>query len=212
MQPLVVDAERDPLVDSESATQSQRMAEEVVDGLPNNGRNYLDYSLLTPGVQMGQGPDGDVLNVSGQRGIFNNVMVDGADFNNPFFGEQRGGQRPAFTFNQGAVEEMVVVGQGAPAEFGRSAGGFVTVVTKSGSNEFEGSAHYFGQFDGLSADFPTSRGGSPNFDRHQFGFTLGGPIVRDKAFFFLAYDQQVGDETKQVERNVVNPDQLATLT
>ncbi|MFW6089488.1 MAG: TonB-dependent receptor [Gemmatimonadota bacterium] len=210
---LVVDAERDPLVDSESATQSQRMAEEVVDGLPNNGRNYLDYSLLTPGVQMGQGPDGDVLNVSGQRGIFNNVMVDGADFNNPFFGEQRGGQRPAFTFNQGAVEEMVVVGQGAPAEFGRSAGGFVTVVTKSGSNEFEGSAHYFGQFDGLSADFPTSRGGgSPNFDRHQFGFTLGGPIVRDKAFFFLAYDQQVGDETKQVERNVVNPDQLATLT
>ncbi len=209
---LVVDADRDPLVDSEDATQSQRLPEEVVDGLPNNGRNYLDYTLLTPGVQVGQGPDGDVLNISGQRGIFNNVMVDGADFNNPFFGEQRGGQRPAFTFNQDAVDEMVVVGQGAPAEFGRSAGGFVTVITKSGTNEFEGSAHYFGQFDALSADFPISRGGgSPEFDRHQFGFTLGGPIIRDKAFFFLAYDQQVGDETKQLERNVVNPDELAKL-
>ena len=198
---LVVEAER-PLVDPEDVTQSQRLSAEVVDALPNNGRNYLDYTLLTPGVQISQGPDGDELNISGQRGIFNNVMVDGADFNNPFFGEQRGGQRPAFTFNQDAVQELVVVGQGAPAEFGRSSGGFVTVITKSGTNELEGSAHYFGQFDGLSAEFPESRGGGkPEFDRHQFGFTLGGPIVRDKAFFFLAYDQQIGDETKQQNRS-----------
>jgi hypothetical protein len=209
---LVVEAERDPLVDAEDVTQSQRLSEEVIDGLPNNGRNYLDYTLLTPGVQVSQGPDGDELNISGQRGIFNNVMVDGADFNNPFFGEQRGGQRPAFTFNQDAVEELVVVGQGAPAEFGRSSGGFVTVITKTGTNEFEGSAHYFGQFDALAADFPSERGGGkPEFDRHQFGFTLGGPIVRDRAFFFLAYDQQEGEETKQFTRNVANPGELQKL-
>jgi len=209
---LVVEAEREPLVDTEDASKSQRLSEEVVDGLPNNGRNYLDYTLLTPGVQIGQGPDGEVLNISGQRGIFNNVMVDGADFNNPFFGEQRGGQRPAFTFNQDAVKELVVVGQGAPAEFGRSSGGFVTVITKSGTNEFEGSAHYFGQYDGLVAEFPSARGGGkPDLTRHQFGFTLGGPIVRDKAFFFLSYDQQEGEETKQFTRNVGDPAELEKL-
>ena len=121
---------------------------------PNNGRNFLDYTLLTPGVSVSQGPDGQVLNIGGQRGIFNNVSVDGADFNNPFFGEQRGGQRPAFTFNQDAIEELVVVNQGASAEFGRSAGGFVNVITKSGTNEFTGSAHYFGQWDAISTRLP----------------------------------------------------------
>jgi hypothetical protein len=189
------------LVDPTDVTSSQRLAEEVVDGLPNNGRNFLEYTQLTPGVTIVQGPDGDELSISGQRGIFNNVIVDGADFNNPFFGEQRGGQRPAFTFNQDAIEEMVVVAQGATAEYGRSSGGFVNVLTKSGTNEFEGSAHYFGQFDGISAEFPSDRGGGkPDFTRSQFGLTLGGPIVRDKAFFFLAYDQQEASETKQFDR------------
>ena len=76
-------------------------------------RNFVSLTLLTPGASVSQGPDGDELNISGQRGIFNNFIVDGADFNNPFFGEQRGGQRPAFTFNQDAIEELVVVNQGA---------------------------------------------------------------------------------------------------
>ncbi|MFQ5688641.1 MAG: TonB-dependent receptor domain-containing protein [Gemmatimonadota bacterium] len=200
------------LVDETDVTSSQRLSSEVVDGLPNNGRNYLDYTQLTPGVSIVQGPDGDELTISGQRGIFNNVTVDGADFNNPFFGEQRGGQRPAFTFNQDAVQELVVVSQGATAEFGRSAGGFVNVITKSGTNEFKNSVHYFGQFDGISADFPSSRGGGkPDFTRNQFGGTFGGPIVKDKAFFFLAYDQQEMTETKQFTRNVVNPAELQKL-
>ncbi len=201
-----------PLVDVQDVTQAQRLSADAVDGLPNNGRNFLAYTLLTPGVQVSQGPDGNVLNISGQRGIFNNIMVDGADFNNPFFGEQRGGQRPAFTFNQDAIQELVVVAQGAPAEFGRSSGGFVTVITKSGTNDFLGSAHYFGQFDGLSKEFSAERGGGkPDFTRHQFGLTLGGPIVKDKAFFFISYDQQEGDETKQITRNVVRQSELAKL-
>ena len=209
---ITISGERAPLIDTEDSSASQRLAEETVDGLPNNGRNFLDFTLLTPGVQVSQGPDGDVLNIGGQRGIFNNVVVDGADFNNPFFGEQRGGQRPAFTFNQGAVQEVVVVSQGAPAEFGRSAGGFVNVITKSGTNEFEGSAHYFGQWEGISSEFPSERGGGkPDFSRSQFGFTLGGPIVRDKAFFFIAYDQQEATETKQQTRNVNNPANLQAL-
>jgi len=185
---------------------STRLDAEVVQGLPNNGRNIFNYTTLTPNVGIVQGPDGDEISIGGQRGIHNNVSVDGADFNNPFFGEQRGGQRPAFTFNLDAVQDFVVVADGANAEFGRSSGGFINVITKSGTNEFHGSGHYFGKFDGLSADyqhtFPSgaTSGFVPDFSQSQFGATFGGPIVRDKAFFFLAYDQQVYSDVKQTSR------------
>lgn len=209
-----------PLVDPGELTSSQRLDTEAVEGLPNDGRNFLDFTLLTPGVTITQGPDGEEISIAGQRGIFNNVIVDGADFNNPFFGEQRGGQRPAFTFNLDAVEDLVVVNGGAPAEFGRTAGGIINVLTKSGTNEFEGSVHYFGQFDETSAEIPgcTSPAGAESvcdfpFEQHQFGLTLGGPIVRDKAFFFIAYDQQEASSTKQLNRNVslADPGELDKL-
>ena len=209
---ITVTREPGTLLASEDVTSSQRFSEEVVDGLPSNGRNFLDLTLLVPGVSMSQGPDGDELNVSGQRGIFNNFIVDGADFNNAFFGEQRGGQRPAFTFNQDAIGEMVVVNQGATAEFGRPAGGFVNVVTRSGTNDFSGTAHSYGQWDGISAAYPEARGGGkPEFGRSQFGFTLGGLIARDRAFFFLAYDQQGATERKQQRRGVHSEANLRKL-
>jgi hypothetical protein len=189
------------------ATRSEtHIGVEAVEGLPNNGRNIFNFTTLTPNVAIVQGPDGDEISVGGQRGIHNNVSVDGADFNNPFFGEQRGGQRPAFTFNLDAVQDFVVVADGANAEFGRSSGGFLNVITKSGTNEFHGSAHYFGKYDALSGDyshtFPGggSTGFSPDFTQHQFGATLGGPLVRDRAFFFLAYDQQEYTDLKQTDR------------
>ena len=199
-------------VDTTGVTSAQRVLEDVVDGLPSDGRNFVNLTLLTPGASISQGPDGDELNIAGQRGIFNNFIVDGADFNNPFYGEQRGGQRPAFTFNQDAIEELIVVNQGATAEYGRSAGGFVNVVTKSGTNAFAGSAHYFGQWDEIAAPFPEARGGGrPDFFRNQAGLTWGGPLVRDRAFFFVAYDLQEAAETKQASRNVQNPDNLLKL-
>ena len=177
------------------------LSEEVVKGLPNNGRNFLALTLLTPNVATTQGPDGDVISVAGQRGTYNNVSVDGADFNNPFFGEQRGGQRPAFTFNLDAVQELVVTNSGANAEFGRSAGGFVNVITKSGTNTFRGTAHYFGKNGALSGNLK-GNGASldPDFSQNQFGFTMGGPIIKDRLFFFAAYDQQIYSETKQQTR------------
>ncbi len=114
----------------------------------------MDFTKLTPGVSVVQGPDGDELTINGQKGIHNNVSVDGADFNNPFFGEQRGGQRPPFTFNLDAVQEVVVVNDGANAEFGRSSGGFVNVVTKSGTNDIHASAHFYYTNDALQAEAP----------------------------------------------------------
>ncbi len=209
---VTVVSELPPTLDTADVTSSQRVLEDVVDGLPSDGRNFMSLTLLTPGASISQGPDGDELNISGQRGIFNNFIVDGADFNNPFFGEQRGGQRPAYTFNQDAIEEVVVVNQGATAEFGRSAGGFVNVITKSGTNELAGSAHYFGQWDEIAAPYPAARGGGrPDFHRNQAGATLGGPLVRDRAFFFLAYDQQAAAETKQATRHVRGPANLQRL-
>src|SRR5256886_6480164 len=195
-----------PVVNVTQSAAATPLAAQVVTGLPNNERNYINLTLLTPNVAIVQGPDGDELTVAGKRGIHNSVSVDGADFNNPFFGEQRGGQRPAFTFNLDAVQELVVVAGGANAEFGRSSGGFVNVITKSGTNEVRGSLHYFGKFDAVSGTPEhTSPTGAitrfePDFSQNQFGFTLGGPIKRDKAFFFLAYDQQVYDEVKQKSR------------
>jgi hypothetical protein len=195
------------LVDPTKTEAADRLPVQAVAGLPNNGRNYLNLTLLTPNVAIVQGPDGDELTVAGQRGIHNNVSVDGADFNNSFFGEQRGGQRPAFTFNLDAVRELVVVAGGANAEFGRSSGGFVNVITKSGTNELHGSLHYFGKFDAISGNpSHTPAGGGPavtfqpDFKQHQFGFTLGGPLKQDRAFFFVAYDQQIYDDVKQKTR------------
>ena len=85
----------------------------------------------------------------------------------------------------------------------------MNVITKSGTNRLAGSAHYFGQWDGVSAAYPAAaQAGKPEFLRSQFGFTLGGPIARDRAFFFLAYDQQRATETKQTRRIVDNPANL----
>jgi carboxypeptidase family protein len=190
-----------PVVDVSKVESSTRLPNQAVAGLPNNGRNFLNLTLLTPNVATVQGPDGDELTIAGQRGIHNNVSVDGADFNNPFFGEQRGGQRPPFTFNLDAVQEVVVTAGGATAEFGRSGSGFVNVITKSGTNETKGSVHYFGKYDWLSADLAHgAQTLTPDFRQHQFGFTLGGPLKRDKAFFFIAYDQQIYDDIKQKAR------------
>ncbi len=190
-----------PTVDPTLSAEATHLPAEVIGALPNNGRNYLNLTLLTPNVAVTQGPDGDVLSVGGQRGIHNNVSVDGADFNNPFFGEQRGGQRPPFTFNLDAVREMVVVAQGANAEFGRSSGGFVNVITKSGTNDMHGTLHYFGKDGALSSDLSHANLTlKPDFAQHQFGMTLGGPIVKDKLFYFLAYDQQAYTEVKQKDR------------
>jgi len=196
---------------TEDVTTSQRLADEVIEGLPTNGRNFFDLTLLTPGASLSQGPDGDELNISGQRGIFNNFIVDGADFNNSFFGEQRGGQRPAFTFNQDAIQEMVVINQGATAEFGRSAGGFVNVITKSGTNDLEGTMHTFRQWDGISSEHPSGEAAKPEFERLQYGFTLGGPVKRERVFFFGAYDEQDASETKQLVRGVAGPANLERL-
>jgi hypothetical protein len=210
---IVVTAEA-PLIETARTEGATRLDENAVSDLPNNGRNFLELTKLTPGVAIVQGPDGDELSINGQKGIANNVSVDGADFNNPFFGEQRGGQRPAFTFNLDAVKEMVVVADGANAEFGRSQGGFVNVITKSGTNAMGGTAHVVFKNDALSSNAQKPDGSeAPKFDSDQYqtGFTLGGPLVRDRAFYFTAFDFQKASSTKQTEAGRIEPRVVAAL-
>ncbi|MDY7094998.1 MAG: TonB-dependent receptor [Acidobacteriota bacterium] len=197
-----------PLIDTAKTENSVTIDREALEGLPTTNRNFLELTKLTPGVAVVQGPDGEELTINGQKGIQNNISVDGADFNNPFFGEQRGGQRPAFTFNLDAVQEFVVVPDGAPAEFGRSSSGFVSVVTKSGTNTLAGTAHTYYLDDSLAARAKRQDGTrEPEFDadQTQVGFTLGGPLQRNELFFFTALDYQDASETKQNDPARIEP-------
>ena len=184
-----------PTVDTLKTESSSTLNEATVNTTPILGRKFEDLLTLTPGVSVVQGPDGDEITFAGQRGVFNNVSLDGGDYNNGFFGEQVGGQRAAIDITLEAVQEFQVVATGAPAEFGRTAGGIINVVSKSGTNQFHGSAFYFQRLEALSAN--TSDGQSlTDFNRKQFGGVIGGPIKKDKAFFFLAYEQILEDLTR----------------
>ena len=173
--------------------------EKSVEGLPINRRDFSRFAQLTPGVSIVQGPDGDEITINGQKGIQNNLSIDGADANNPFFGEQRGGQRPAFTISLESVKEFQVVPVGASAEFGRASGGFINVVTKSGTNEFSGSAFLYFRNQSLSGQNPDAVAANlpvEDFRNYQIGVNVGGPIKKDKAFFFLAYERNDGRSSK----------------
>ena len=174
-----------PTVEVTKTESSSTLNQLTVTNTPVLGRKFEDLLTLTPGVSIVQGPDGDEVNFNGQRGVYNNVSLDGGDYNNRFFGEQLGGQRAAIDITMEAVKEFQVVASGASAEFGRTAGGVVNVVTKSGTNEFHGSAFHFQR---LGALVSNTSDGKPlqDFSREQFGGSLGGPLVKDKMFFFGA--------------------------
>ncbi|HVF47362.1 MAG TPA: TonB-dependent receptor, partial [Pyrinomonadaceae bacterium] len=176
-----------PTIDTVKTESSTTINETAITNTPILGRKFEDLLTLTPGVSITQGPDGDEINFAGQRGIFNNVSLDGGDYNNGFFGEQAGGQRAAIDITLDAVKEFQVIATGASAEYGRSAGGIINVITKSGTNDVHGSAFYYQRLEALTAN---TSDGKPlrDFNRSQFGGTIGGPIKRDKAFFFFAIE------------------------
>ena len=162
---------------------------------PVLGRKFEDLLTLTPGVSITQGPDGDEINFNGQRGIFNNVSLDGGDYNNGFFGEQAGGQRAAIDISMEALKEFQVIPTGASAEFGRAAGGIVNAITKSGTNELHGSLFHFQRLEALTSN---TSDGKPlqDFHREQFGGNIGGPIKTDRAFYFANFEQITGNLTR----------------
>ena len=182
--------------------------EKAIENLPINGRRFQDFVTLTPTAQVD--PSRGQISLSGQRGINANVNVDGVDYNQPFFGGIRGGERSntAFTIPQESIKEFQVVAAGYSAEFGRSTGGIVNAVTKSGTNSFHGSGFYSDRPKELSkeTDFFHAVDVNLNDVRHSkglspvefvpaptqimFGGAFGGPIIKNKLFFFGSYEQQ----------------------
>jgi len=184
-----------PVIETTKTESSSTLNELTVNATPVLGRKFEDLLTLTPGVAITQGPDGDEINFNGQRGVFNNISLDGGDYNNGFFGEQLGGQRAAIDITLDAVKEFQVVASGANAEFGRTAGGVVNVITKSGTNEIHGSGFEYFRTEALTA---ATSDGKPlkDFRRNQFGGTMGGPIVKDKMFIFGAFEQILAELTR----------------
>ena len=174
---------------------STTVDEGKVINLPTNGRNFLDFAVLAPGVVRDPTRAGD-LAVGGQRGTLNSVQIDGASSDNTFFGQSTGrvgsGRAPS-EFSIDTVKEFQVNTNGFSAEFGRAAGAVINVVTKSGTNKFTGSAFEYFRDESLNARNPnlvSANRRRPAGQINQFGGTLGGPIKKDKAFFFGAYEGQ----------------------
>jgi len=189
-----------PAVETSLSSVSTTVNSRAIENLPVNGRNYLDFATLTPGVIRDQNREGD-LSVGGQKGTLNNLQVDGADNNNTFFGQAFGrtGVRPPYQFSEESVQEFQVNQNGFSAEFGRAGGAVINVVTKSGTNEFHGGAFEYFRDESLNANTPQLKAsqfirGLPNkrppLQINQFGGRFGGPIKRNKAFFFATYDGQ----------------------
>ena len=174
-------------VDTSRTNTASTLNEKTIETTPILGRKFEDLLTLTPGVSVVQGPDGDEITFSGQRGVYNNISLDGGDYNNGFFGEQMGGQRAAIDITLEAVKEFQVVATGASAEYGRTAGGVVNVITKSGTNQVKGSLFHFQRLEGLTSNTSDDKP-LTDFHREQFGGTVGGPVVKNKAFYFVALE------------------------
>ncbi|HEX8173248.1 MAG TPA: TonB-dependent receptor [Thermoanaerobaculia bacterium] len=186
-----------PLVETERTQVSSVVNETAIQNLPTNGRNFIDFVLTTPGV-VRDVRAGDI-SFAGQRGTLNSLVIDGANNDNTFFGQslgRTGSGRAPYQFSQDAVKEFQVNANAYSAEYGRAGGAVINVVTKSGTNDLDGSLFYFLRDKRYNTnDYINeinNRAKSPyHFD--QYGTSLGGPLVRDKHFFFVNYDAQRND-------------------
>ncbi|MBI4462294.1 MAG: TonB-dependent receptor [Acidobacteria bacterium] len=183
------------LIDRSDALEKNVVSQVYVEQLPISGRDFRDFVSLagtgdtTPGLR-------SPVRLGGQQGEYTGLIIDGVDNRDGFFGEWFGSlETKNFTFPQDAVQEFQVRETGFSAEFGHATGGLINVVTKSGTNDWHGSVHWFFQSNSFFGDnsVPALPGQviPPPFNtRHQFGGTIGGPIVRDKLFLFFAIDAQ----------------------
>jgi outer membrane receptor protein involved in Fe transport len=182
-----------PLVETTRSQMSTTVDSRSIANLPVNGRDFTNFVLLTPGVTT------DVrggLSFAGQRAM-NGFLVDGVDHNDSFFDQPLGGEGfssegvTQYHFSQDAVQEFQVNANSYSAEFGRASGGVTNAVTKSGTNHFHGSAFWFYRDRSLNANSPVNKlNGLPKdpFHFNQIGGTFGGPLVRNRLFFFSNYE------------------------
>lgn len=177
-----------PIIESARTDLSTVINREQIESLPTNSRNYLDFTLLTPATveNVSTTSQGVGLNVGGARAKEGSLLVDG------FWNTDESFTFPRLKYSQDAIAEFQVVSMGGTAEFGRAIGGIVNAVTKSGTNVFSGSGYGYFRDTSLNSQDPLSkRRGAPKseFERQLFGGSLGGPLLRDRTFFFGAVER-----------------------
>ncbi len=191
-----------PVINTQQQDFANNVNQTQINNLPINGSRWSNFALLNPGTV----PDGNfgLISFRGISGLLNNSTIDGGDNNQAFFSEEKGRTRLSYTVSQSAVREFQVNTSNYSAEYGRAAGGVVNAVTKSGTNQFHGSADYYQRNNkwgarnplGFLSTFNSTTGTSsraafkPEDVRHTIRGTIGGPIKKDKLFFFFSYDEQ----------------------
>ena len=183
-----------PVVDPNRSGTATSVTEQQIESLPLLGRDFRALASLTPGIQSAFGSR---ITANGARGISTDYNIDGATSNNDFFGEQTGGTRAPFTFSQAAIKEFQVIRSQYNAEYGRGVGATLNAITKSGTNDLSGEAFYFLRKKGWASSRPLTLSNGQTVvesfrakDSSQPGFAVGGPIMRDRLFFFLNGDFQ----------------------
>ena len=197
-----------PIVEVSSNATSHYVSEEEINELPIIGRNYVNFALLAPTAK--QEPVRGGISLSGQKGISSGLNIDGMEAKSAFFGYSRGGEateNDGIVIAQDSVKEFQVVASGYSAEIGAHGGGYINVITQSGTNKMHGTAFGLFRNDSMIADkhqtpLDDARGNTPDltqdeFSRKTFGASLGGPIVKDKTHFFVALDK-IQRDTPQV--------------
>ena len=185
---VLIDVEGSAAINTETATIGEVITSSTIENMPLNGREFTELTGLVPGVTTGSGKTGSVESkgvaaaIDGSRSSYNSYYVDGADSTDNYFGQLV--SSPALD----AIKEFRVETSLYSAKYGRAGGGVISVVTKSGTNRFNGSAYEFyrGQtFDALPYFYTGPKEDRPVYVQNQYGGTFGGPIFKDRTFFLL---------------------------
>lgn len=205
-----------PVIDKTTSQISTVITEDLVEDLPLNGRNFTQLAALVPGVNRGtpggaaSGRSGNAetfryaefggpaISVNGAREQFNNYLIEGLDNNESLVNSI------AYMPSPEAIREFSVITTSAPAEFGRAAGAVQNLVIKSGTNDFDGTVYYFIRPESLAAK-PEFAVEKPEFENEDFGVTAGGPLFRDRTFYFASYHGLRNTIPQEVGRRVTVP-------
>lgn len=183
---VLAKAKKDTIEVTSSDSKKVIEKEEIL-SLPINGRDFTDLVILSPKSFI---DSSERTHISGARGISNSFQIDGADNSSSFFGEERGGVRPPFTFSMSSIESLQISQETFSSQFGGATGGLINAITRSGKNDFAGEAFWFYKDENLTGK--DANGKEPeNFKESQFGGAIGGPIYKDKTHYFFSYDGQL---------------------
>jgi hypothetical protein len=199
----VIVTSESPLIDTEKTEVSQTVGQQLISNLPVNGRNWSNFVLASPNVVQDGGTG--LISFRGISGLYNQNYVDGANNNQMLFSEARGRSSGApYVYSLDSIKEFQSQISNYSVEFGQAVGGQVNAITKSGTNSFHGDLFYYLRYPSFNALDPQTKWSAkfntpnaqaaaflltqPIHQQHQFGGSVGGPIIKDRLFFFFTYD------------------------